>query len=231
MLRAGHAAVTATGATSNLRERLCALDGSSENIRGLVDEIAGCRACAEAFAATPSAHAPRPVLQIAPRARLCLAGQAPGVQAHVKGRPFDDPSGQRLRRWLGLAEAAFYDAEKLAILPMGFCFPGQNAKGADLPPARACAALWRERLMAAHPRLELILILGKHALDWHLGPRRYPTLTAAAADWRARLNAPERPRAVALPHPSWRNNAWLKRNPWFEDEAAPALRAAVAELI
>ncbi|MEL6316126.1 MAG: uracil-DNA glycosylase family protein, partial [Pseudomonadota bacterium] len=149
--------------------------------------VAECNACACAFAATPTAHAPRPVLQIGPGARVCIAGQAPGLQAHEKRRPFDDPSGVRLRRWLELTPETFYDPDRLAILPMAFCFPGHDARGGDLPPPKRCAELWRARLLAAHPRLELIVILGKHALDWHLGRGAYPSLTAAAADWRARL--------------------------------------------
>lgn len=198
----------------------------------LARRIRECRICAEAFAATPTAHAPRPVLQISATARVGVAGQAPGWRAHCAGRPFDDPSGVRLRGWLGVDEATFWDPARFAILPMGFCFPGHDAKGGDLPPPRICAQTWRAELMALHPRLELIVLLGRAAIDWSLGAeargRKLPDL---AAEWRARLSAPQRPRMVAAPHPSWRNTAWLKRHPWFEAEAVPALRQAVAELI
>lgn len=198
----------------------------------LTAEIHACRICADAFAATPTAHAPRPVLQVSATARICVAGQAPGWRVQQSGRPFDDPSGERLRRWLGIDEDTFWDPQRLAILPMGFCFPGHDAKGGDRPPQRICAATWRRRLFALHPQIELILLLGRAALDWHLGgAARGRPLSVLASDWRARISAPERPRMVAAPHPSWRNNAWLKKNPWFEAEAVPALRQAAAALL
>ncbi|MEL6979144.1 MAG: uracil-DNA glycosylase family protein [Pseudomonadota bacterium] len=198
----------------------------------LLREIRACRLCAERFAATPTGHAPKPVLQFAPGARFAVAGQAPGVRAHASGRPFDDPSGVRLRRWLGVDQETFWDARRIALAPMGFCFPGHDAKGGDLPPPPLCARTWRDQLMAAHPRLALILLLGRPAIRWHLGPAAASQrLDALAAQWRERLAAPTRPRIVVAPHPSWRNNAWLKRNPWFEAEAIPAIRAAVASLL
>lgn len=198
----------------------------------LLRDIQACRICAAEFSATPTAHAPRPVLQISQTARVAIVGQAPGWRVHQAGRPFDDPSGVRLRRWLGVDEAEFWDPTRFAILPMGFCFPGHDAKGGDRPPPKVCAKTWRAPLMAAHPQLELLLLLGRAAIDWHLpASARRHTLSDLVGGWRARLSAPERPRLVPAPHPSWRNTAWLKRNPWFEAEAAPALRTAVAALI
>ena len=205
---------------------------SAADRRRLMREIASCRICADAFAATPTAHSPRPVLQISGTARVAIAGQAPGWRVQKAGRPFDDPSGVRLRGWLGVEEAAFWDPARFAILPMGFCFPGHDAKGGDLPPPKICAQTWRARLMAAHLQLDLILLLGRAAIEWHLGAsaRKRP-LEALVGEWRARLSAPERPRLVPAPHPSWRNTAWLKKRPWFEQEAVPALRSEVAALI
>ncbi len=187
--------------------------------------VAACRLCAPRFAATASAHAPRPVLWHAPHARLLIAGQAPGMRVHLSGRPFTDPSGDRLRLWLGLTEAEFYDRDRVAILPMAFCFPGYDAKGADLPPPPLCAATWRARLLAEHRALRLTLAVGGAAIRWHLGDRR--PVAQAVADWRAAL-----PRGIIpLPHPSWRNTGWLKRNPWFEAELLPELRARIRALM
>jgi len=171
------------------------------------------------------------VIQASVTARLCIAGQAPGTRAHASGRPFTDPSGVRLRAWLGLDEAAFYDADRVAIVPMGHCFPGLDAKGGDKPPRRECAPAWRQRVFAAMPEIELVLAIGRYAQAWHLGPRAGGDLSATVGNWRSILERPGRPRILPLPHPSWRNNAWLKRNPWFEEELVPALRAEVARLV
>jgi uracil-DNA glycosylase len=172
------------------------------------------------------------VIQASASARLCIAGQAPGVRVHASGRPFTDPSGVRLRSWLGMDEAVFYDASRVAIVPMGHCFPGHDSKGGDLPPRRECAPLWRDRVFAGLPELRLILCIGQYALRWHLGPTTgAAALTATVADWRAVLGTPCTPRILPLPHPSWRNNAWLKRNPWFEAELLPVLRAEVKSVI
>ncbi|MBB5518680.1 uracil-DNA glycosylase family protein [Amphiplicatus metriothermophilus] len=184
----------------------------------LVEEIRACRHCAEHLP-----HEPRPVLQAAASARVGIFGQAPGTRVHASGRPFTDPSGVRLRDWLGMSEDVFYDARRVAIVPMGFCFPGLDAKGGDLPPRRECAALWRARLMALLPKLEVCVLVGAYAQRWHLGARAKPSLTETVAAWRD--YAPE---YFPTPHPSWRNNAWLKRNRWFEAELLPALRARVA---
>lgn len=186
--------------------------------------IAACRLCAPRFAATASAHAPRSVVWFAPTARVLIAGQAPGARVHGSGRPFTDPSGDRLRQWLGLDAGAFYDRGRIAIVPMAFCFPGHDARGADLPPPPVCAATWHAQVMAALPRLRLTLLVGGYAQRWHLGTRAGVTETVRG--WRD--HAPAR---FPLPHPSWRNTAWLRKNPWFEADLLPALRARMREVL
>jgi len=190
----------------------------------LAAEIAACRLCAARFAATATAHQPRPVVWFRPSARLLIAGQAPGARVHASGRPFSDASGDRLRDWCGLGEQAFYDQGRVAIVPMAFCFPGYDARGSDLPPPPLCAATWHARVMAGLPALRLRLLVGGAALRWHLGAR---DVTATVADWRSHAARGIFP----LPHPSWRNTGWLKRNPWFAAELLPALRARVAEVM
>lgn len=192
--------------------------------------LSGCRICRDApSAGPPLPHEPRPILQGGPRSRLLIASQAPGLRAHRSGRPFQDPSGVRLRDWLGLDEARFYDPDRVAIVPMGHCFPGYDPAGGDLPPRRECAPVWRAPVLAALPRLELVLAIGTHAQRWHLGDRA--GLTDTVLRWREILDAPRRPRILPLPHPSWRNSGWLKRHPWFEAELLPVLRAEVARLV
>lgn len=188
----------------------------------LADEIRACRLCAARFAATATAHPPRPVVWFRPGARLLIVGQAPGMQVHQKGRPFDDRSGVRLRDWMGVDEATFYDRSRVAVVPMAFCFPGYDARGADLPPPPVCAATWRDRVMA-ELRPRLTLLVGGHAIRWHMGAR---DLTATVAAWR---DAPAG--VIPLPHPSWRNTGWLKRNPWFQSDLLPDLRRAVNEAL
>ncbi len=204
-------------------------------LAALAEEIRACRVCRDAPRSSPLPHEPRPVFQVSTSARLIISGQAPGTRVHASGRPFTDASGDRLRDWLGIGAEVFYDARRIAIVPMGFCFPGQDAKGADLPPRRECAPLWRDRLLAAMPRAELILLVGAHAQRWHLAMARgsRASLSATVRDWRAILDAPPpgKPRLLPLPHPSWRNTAWLKANPWFDSELLPVLRAEVARLI
>lgn len=188
----------------------------------LVARIRACRLCADRFAATATAHAPRPVVWFRPSARLLIAGQAPGTRVHASGRPFDDASGDRLRAWTGLDRDAFYDLDRIAIVPMAFCFPGQDREGSDLPPPPVCARTWRTAAMQALPKVRLTLALGGAALRWHLGPGR---VEEQVLDWRRHLQD----RAVfPLPHPSWRNSGWLRRNPWFETDCLPVLRARVA---
>jgi uracil-DNA glycosylase len=191
---------------------------------GLIEDIRGCRLCAARFAATATAHEPRPVVWFRPGARLLVAGQAPGARVHESGRPFTDRSGDRLRDWMGVTEAEFYDLDRVAVAPMAFCFPGYDAKGADLPPPRICAATWRKPVMESLGPVRLTLLVGGAAIRWHLGLR---DVTAAVADWRG----PAAHGVFPLPHPSWRNTGWLKRNPWFEAELLPVLRTRVREVL
>jgi len=187
----------------------------------LAAEIAACRLCAARFAATATAHVPRPVLWHGARARVIVAGQAPGLRVHQSGKPFTDPSGDRLRDWMGLDEAAFYDRSRIAILPMAFCFPGYDARGSDLPPPPVCAQTWRARVLAEHRAARLVLAVGGAAIRWHLDDRR--PVAQVVADWRSTVARG----IIPLPHPSWRNSGWLKRNPWFAAELLPELRARI----
>ena len=191
---------------------------------GLLEEIRACRLCAARFAASATAHQPRPVAWFNRGARILVAGQAPGLRVHESGRPFTDRSGERLRDWMGVSEAEFYDLSRVAVVPMAFCFPGYDAKGADLPPPAICAATWRARVLADLPGLRLVLAVGGAAIRWHLGVR---DVTGTVADWRGFAAKGVFP----LPHPSWRNTGWLKRHPWFEAELLPELRLAVREVL
>ena len=196
----------------------------------LARRIRACRLCVEQPAGAPLPHAPRPVFQVSQTARLLIAGQAPGVRVHASGRPFTDPSGVRLRAWLNLPEEVFYDAARVAIVPMGFCFPGQNDKGADLPPRRECAPAWRAQLLGALPRIQLVIAVGQYAQAWHLGALCRRTLTETVRNWRRAFEELSPP-VIPLPHPSWRNNMWLKKNPWFEQEVLPFARKQVARVL
>lgn len=201
------------------------------SLEQVLSQLKACRVCRDAPGRGPALpHEPRPVIQAAESARLCIAGQAPGTRVHASGKPFTDPSGVRLRHWLGLDEARFYDASRVAIVPMGHCFPGLDAKGGDLPPRRECAPLWRDRVFAELPRIELIVLIGQYAMRWHLGEQMPASLTEAVRNWRAVFEGERQPRLIPLPHPSWRNNGWLKANPWFEADLLPVLRAEVARL-
>lgn len=196
-------------------------------MKHLLDDIARCRLCADRFSATATQHGPRPVLWVSPvakRPRILIAGQAPGARVHESGRPFTDPSGDRLRDWLGLNEVTFYDRSKLAIAPMAFCFPGYNAAGSDLPPPAICAKTWRKPLMDALEPVPLTLLIGGYAMKWHLGGKR--NVTETVMDWQSHA-----PSVFPLPHPSWRNTGWLKKNPWFEADLLPVLRARVQEVL
>ena len=188
-------------------------------VRALLDDVRRCRLCAEHLPLGP-----RPVLQLDPRARILIAGQAPGRRVHESGIPFLDASGERLRDWMGLAPDAFYDPARIAILPMGFCYPGSGRAG-DLPPRRECAPAWRAQLLAVLPAVELTLVIGRYALDFHLGERQRVSVTETVRAWRDFW-----PDMVPLPHPSPRNNRWLARNRWFATGVVPALRARVQAL-
>jgi uracil-DNA glycosylase len=208
------------------------MTSSETSLDDIVAGLRTCRICRdEPWRGGPLPHEPRPIIQASASARLCIASQAPGKRAHVAGVPFLDPSGVRLRSWLGIDEAAFYDASKVAIVPMAHCFPGYDAKGGDLPPRRECAPVWRERVFAGLPNLSLILTIGMYAQDWHLAGDTRAGLTDTVSRWREILAQERRPRILPMPHPSWRNNGWLKKNPWFENELLPVLREEVRAIL
>lgn len=197
----------------------------------LLGQIRACRHCRDNAAGQPLPHEPRPVLRARASARLGIFGQAPGTRVHASGTPFLDPSGDRLRDWLGIDAATFYDETRVAIVPMGFCFPGLDSNGGDLPPRKECAPRWRDKVMAELPRLELCLLIGQYAQRWHLGAGARGGVTVTVARWREHYERSQGPRLLPLPHPSWRNTGWLKRNPWFEAELLPVLRGEVKRLL
>ena len=192
------------------------LDGLPE----LLDQVRACKACAHKLP-----MGPRPVLQVSAEARILIAGQAPGRKVHQTGIPFDDPSGQTLRDWLGVDWATFYDPEKIAILPMAFCYPGRGRSG-DLPPPAECAPLWRDKLLSHMPKLDLTIVIGRYAQLHHLGTEGKATLTETVQSFRDYL-----PDVFPLPHPSPRNGPWLKRHPWFNQDVIPVLRDRVANAL
>jgi uracil-DNA glycosylase len=187
----------------------------------LMAEVRGCTVCAPHLPLGP-----RPVLRGLASARLLVTSQAPGTKVHASGRSFDDRSGDRLRDWLGIDRDTFYDERRIAILPMGLCYPGRYAAGGDLPPRPECAPLWHARLLAAWPAIELTLLVGSYAIDYYLKGRPQKSMTETVRAWRDFL-----PAALPLPHPSWRTTAWEKQNPWFEAEVLPELRERVRTLL
>lgn len=203
----------------------------NDGLEALGAEIRACRICRDAPQGARLPHEPRPVFVASATAHILIAGQAPGVRVNASGIPFNDPSGDRLRDWLGVDRATFYDPARFAIVPMGFCFPGLDTHGADRPPRRECAPAWRERLLSAMPQVALVLAVGGHAQAWHLGRDRRGGVTDTVAAWRDILARPALPRVLPLPHPSWRNSGWLKRHAWFEADLLPALRDRVKALI
>ena len=187
----------------------------------LLTEIRACTLCA--------AHlplGPRPVLRAKASARLMIVGQAPGTKVHESGIPWNDPSGDRLRDWMALRREVFYDDARIAIVPLGFCYPGRAKNGGDNPPRPECAPTWHERVLAHLPDLDLIVLAGAYAQRHYLGPAAGRTMTETVAAWRDHA-----PAIVPLPHPSWRTRAWVKKNPWFETELLPPLRDRVAALV
>ena len=185
----------------------------------LLAEVESCMLCREHLPLGP-----RPVVQMHPEARILIAGQAPGKRVHDTGIAFNDPSGDRLRDWMGISRDVFYDAKQIALLPMGFCYPGTGKSG-DLPPRRECAQRWREQLLTELPNIELTLVLGKYAQNYHLTKANL-SLTQRVSDWRSYW-----PAMVPLPHPSPRNNLWLKKNPWFEKDLVPQIQTRVEEVL
>ncbi|SCX27851.1 Uracil DNA glycosylase superfamily protein [Agrobacterium sp. DSM 25558] len=209
------------------------LKAGLQEIETLRRDIARCRICRDAprkGEVDRLPHEPRPVAVISGTARILIAGQAPGLRVHESGLPFNDASGNRLRDWLNLDRETFYDADKFAIMPMGFCFPGYDAKGSDLPPRAECAPRWRESVMQVMPQIELVLAIGQYAQSWHLGVRRMKTMTETVQNWRSYRYTNHGISILPLPHPSWRNSAWLKKNPWFEENLLPVLRQDVERL-
>ncbi|MCG7503469.1 uracil-DNA glycosylase family protein [Mesorhizobium sp. IRAMC:0171] len=201
------------------------------DLEQLVARVRSCRICVEKPSGRPLPHEPRPVLRPSSTARILLAGQAPGTKVHLSGMPFTDASGDRLRDWLGVTSEEFYDTEKFAIVPMGFCFPGQDSKGSDLPPRKECAPAWRALLVASMPQIELVLTIGVYAQSWHMGAGLRASLTETVSDWRNIWAAATGPKVLPLPHPSWRNTGWLKKNPWFEMELLPFLKSEIRSRI
>ena len=198
--------------------------GLSDPQMGLHQDIQTCRLCKQRFAETHTSHTPRPVVWFRPGARVLIAGQAPGMRVHKSGRPFDDPSGDRLRAWLGLDWDSFNDTSRVAFVPMAFCFPGYDTKGSDLPPPKLCGETWHGDVMEELRSVRLRVLIGGYAHKYHLGCRG--SVTETVKSWRKRA-----PDVFTLPHPSWRNTAWLKKNPWFEAELLPVLQACVQEVM
>ncbi|MBP6252539.1 MAG: uracil-DNA glycosylase family protein [Rubrivivax sp.] len=191
--------------------------------RSLPELLRAVRACRVCEAHLPLG--PRPVLQLGAGARILIVGQAPGARVHSSGVPWSDASGERLRRWMGVDASTFYDAERIAIIPMGLCYPGRG-QGGDLPPRRECAPLWLESLLAALPRRELTLLVGQYAQRQFLGARRQRSLTETVRHW-----VDFAPAFIPLPHPSPRNTPWFQAHPWFEQDLLPMLRSRVGELL
>ena len=186
----------------------------------LIEEVKGCALCAEHLPLGP-----RPVFRIHPQAKILVVGQAPGVRVHRSGLPFDDPSGDRLRKWMNVDRETFYDESKIAFLPMGFCYPGTGKSG-DLPPRPECAQTWRARLLCILENVELTLVIGQYAHAYHFSGEKKKTLTETVRDWRSFW-----PSRLPLPHPSPRNLLWLKKNPWFEAEVVPELQKEVKRIL
>ncbi|MEO1641069.1 MAG: uracil-DNA glycosylase family protein [Pseudomonadota bacterium] len=197
---------------------------SNSDIQALKQKLAVCRLCADRFAATATRHSPRPVVWFDEKPELLIAGQAPGLRVHEAQTPFWDRSGDRLRDWMGIGEADFYDRSRVAIVPMAFCFPGYDAAGSDLPPPPICHQTWHARIMAALGTVPLTLFVGGYAHRYHMSAKGSVTDTVRA--WRDHA-----PQVFPLPHPSWRNTAWLKKNPWFAAELLPELRQAVKDAL
>jgi uracil-DNA glycosylase len=196
-------------------------DSAWQAFSHLVAEIRACTVCAPHLPLGP-----RPIVRGRPSARLLIISQAPGTRVHETGLSFNDRSGDRLRQWLAVDREVFYDESRVAIMPIGFCYPGRDAKGGDLPPRPECAPLWHARLRAHFPAIELTLLVGLYAIGYCLPRPRPRSMTETIARWRDFL-----PEVFVLPHPSWRTTRWLRDNPWFENDAVPELRTRVARTL
>ncbi len=215
-----------TGATSDPEAPMQSDITTGDALDAVQAEIRACRLCADRFAATQTAHDPRPVTWFRSTARILIAGQAPGMQVHQVGKPFFDRSGDRLRDWLGMDADTFYDLSRVATVPMAFCFPGYNAAGSDLPPPPQCAKTWHRPVLDGFGDVKLTILVGGHAQKFHMGAAAKGGVTRTVAAWRDVA-----PDVFPLPHPSWRNTAWLRKNPWFETELIPVLQARVKEVL
>ena len=209
------------GAPKALGPRFRGDERTLGNLADVLEDIRACRACAGVLP-----HAPRPVVWVFPETRLLICGQAPGRRVHESGRPFTDPSGDRLRQWMGVDYETFYGDPRIGVAAQAFCYPGTAPKGGDYPPPPRCAELWRPRLLEALPKMELTLLVGGYAQAWALGGRAKANMTETVRAWRD-----YGPDLLPLPHPSWRNTAWLRKNPWFEAEVVPHLRQRVRTLL
>jgi len=193
---------------------------SSELLNILVSEVQKCTLCEDNLPLGA-----RPVLQISSNEKILIAGQAPGIRVHKSGIPFDDPSGDRLRQWMGIDKNSFYNADKIAILPMGFCYPGTGKSG-DLPPRPECAVKWRTTLLDSMANIELVLAIGGYAQKWHMKTTKKKSLAETVKEWESYW-----PKLLPMPHPSPRNNIWLKKNPWFEADVLPRLQSKISTLL
>ncbi|MEM7067978.1 MAG: uracil-DNA glycosylase family protein [Pseudomonadota bacterium] len=194
-------------------------------------KISSCRICIEEPVGKPLSHEPRPVAVLSEKAQIRIIGQAPGTRVHASGRPFTDPSGDRLREWMGIDDETFYNPDILAITPMGFCFPGLDEKGGDLPPRKECANHWQEAVTLAMPQIKLVLLIGMYAQRHYFGSRAARTLTETVRNWHEYQDFEPGKIFIPLPHPSWRNNAWIRKNPWFTSDLLPFLQGQIKSLI
>lgn len=192
----------------------------TDNFENLARQIRKCDICVDKLPLGPN-----PVFQASTDARILIAAQAPGIRVHNTSLPFNDPSGDRLREWLKVDRETFYNPQKFSIIPMGFCYPGTGKSG-DLPPRPECATTWRKRLLSTLPNIRLTLVIGQYAQHYHLGESRQHTLTETVRAWRD-----YQPHIIPLPHPSPRNNIWLKKNPWFNEQVIPTLQTRIAALL
>jgi len=194
---------------------------ADKKLTRLLAEIRACRICERHLS-----HGVRPIIHASSKARICVIAQAPGIRVHETGISFNDPSGDRLREWMGIGRDVFYDEDKIAIIGMGFCFPGYDKNGGDLPPRKECAEAWQDKLFATLPKFDLTLLIGTYSFNWHLKGSAKKTVGDTVKAWRE-----YGPAIIPLPHPSWRNNTWLKKNPWFAAELLPYLRRRVKQAL